>query len=427
MLISLKVNNCFVYDHEIEFSMRANMRYKRFSSNVAICGDVNALKTAIIIGPNNSGKTKFIRCIDALKDIMLNIENKLVRHMFSNETICELSIGFIENDKEYMFDIKYDTKSREYVYEKFSEISYDQYKNRKENIVIVRDSVNKYYYCEDDNLKSIMSVAAKNNILIYLLDTEKFDVLQNIKNIMVSFASKIDVVDMNDIPIEKTLRLLKENSTIQNKIVEFIRKADVSLDDYKYLNDDEIKISLGNSEEESNIPKEKALRVAGSIVEMLHLTSVYKGISVPSLLYDSTGTKKIVAIASYVIDALENGRILIVDELDNSLHFKLTRAIIALFNNELNRKAQLICSVHDVSLLDCKKLFRKEQIWFAHKDRENAYLYSLAEFTSEEYGIRDTSDLIEKYKSGVFGALPDPDLFQSLVEVHGNVENTNTN
>lgn len=135
------------------------------------------------------------------------------------------------------------------------------------------------------------------------------------------------------------------------------------------------------------------------------------------MLFDSTGTKKMAALASYGLDALENGRILVIDELDNSLHFRLTRAIIALFNNELNQNAQLIATIHDVSLLDCQTLFRKEQIWFTHKDGENAYLYSLAEFTAEKAGVRDTSDLIEKYQKGMFGALPEPELFQSLLKV----------
>ena len=48
----------------------------------------------------------------------------------------------------------------------------------------------------------------------------------------------------------------------------------------------------------------------------------------------------VVGIASYVIEALEQGRILVVDELDSSIHFKLTRAIVAMFNNELNTSAQ---------------------------------------------------------------------------------------
>ena len=233
--------------------------------------------------------------------------------------------------------------------------------------------------------------------------------------------SKLDIVDMNNIPIKKTIDMLKTPGQYKEKIVNFIRNADLSLEDYRYLTDDEIKISFRNTDDEEISPQENALKLPETLVEMLHLSSVYKGKAVPSYLFDSTGTKKIAALASYVIDALENGRILIVDELDNSLHFKLTRAIITLFNNELNKNAQLICTVHDVSLLDCQKLFRKEQIWFSHKDSEKAYLYSLSEFTSEKDKVRDTTDLIEKYRSGVFGALPEPDLFESLLEVQSNV------
>ena len=150
---------------------------------------------------------------------------------------------------------------------------------------------------------------------------------------------------------------------------------------------------------------------------MLHLVSVYNGVPVPSIIYDSTGTKKMAALASYIIGALKKSRILIVDELDNSLHFRLTRAIINLFNNELNENAQLIVTAHDVSLLDCHSLFRKEQIWFTHKDQDRAYLYSLAEFTASESKTRSTSDLVAKYRAGVFGALPEPDLFETLQEV----------
>ena len=116
------------------------------------------------------------------------------------------------------------------------------------------------------------------------------------------------------------------------------------------------------------------------------------------MVFDSTGTKKIAALASYIIEALEEGRILIVDELDSSLHFSLTRAIVALFNNELNNMAQLIFTVHDVTLLDCKRLFRKEQIWFVHKDKEQVYLYSLADFTTANTGIRDSTNLLINIK-----------------------------
>ena len=421
MLLSLKINNCLIYNSEVEFSMRANMHYKRFSNNVASIDDVHVLKTAVLIGPNNSGKTNFVHIIATLKELMLGRDTVLIGNLFSDNPVVELSVVFLENGTENLFEIRYDVSKREYVYERFAQIQRDQYKNTRITELLVRDILNKNFYSVDTGLDAAMKVAARNNILIYLVDTEGFPCLNKIKETIISFASKIDVVDMNNIPIKKTIEMLKASESDHQKIANFVLNADLYLDDYKYLTDDDINRVLRAYNITEIKPQENALRSAASLTEMLHLASVYKGVMVPSVLFDSTGTKKMAALASYVIEALENGRILVVDELDNSLHFRLTRAIIALFNNELNRDAQLIATVHDISLLDCQKLFRKEQIWFTHKDRDNAYLYSLADFTAEKSGVRDTSDLIEKYRKGVFGALPEPDLFQSLLEVkqHG--------
>lgn len=420
MLISLKLNNCFIYNNEVEFSMRANMHHKRFKSNLTSFGQINILKTAMLIGPNNAGKTNFIRCLAAVRDMMLNRSGiRMNSNLFSDNPIAEFEIVFLSGKTEYLFEVKYNAQTNEYVYERFAEVSYDVHKNRKETTWFVKDTVDQVYKCENSELVTVMKVASKNNILIHLIDVEHFEMLERAKQIIVGFAEKIDIIDMNNIPLKKTIDMLKMSDEKKTKIVNFILNADLSMDDYKYLSDDELKVRIDLPEENVK-PQENALNVAAPIMEMLHLASVYKGKIVPSIIFDSTGTKKIAAIASYVIDALENGKILVIDELDNSLHFKLTRAIVALFNNELNAEAQLICTVHDVSLLDCQNLFRKDQIWFAHKDRDNAYLYSLTEFTSEKDGVRGVSDLIDRYRMGVFGALPEPDLFKTLEEVFAN-------
>ncbi len=417
MLLTLKVNNCLIYNSEMEFSMQANMHFKRFPNNVATMNGVNALKTAILIGPNNSGKTNFVRTIATLKEIMLGRGASLNGNLFSNNPIVEISVSFLERGTENLFEIKYDTSQKEYIYERFARVERDQFKNLKSIDLLIRDSVNKQYYSEDDGLNVAMKVAAKNNIIAYLVDTVGFPCLEEIKKTIIAFATRIDIVDMNNIPIRKTIEMLKASDEDHQRIANFVLNADLYLDDFKYLSDDEIKIVLNEQNVGEAKPQENALNAMVPLTEMLHLASVYKGVTVPSMLFDSTGTKKMAALASYVIDALEKGHILVIDELDNSLHFRLTRAIIALFNNELNHSAQLIATVHDVSLLDCQTLFRKEQIWFTHKDRKGVYLYSLAEFTTEKTGVRDTSDLIEKYRKGIFGALPEPDLFQSLLEV----------
>jgi AAA15 family ATPase/GTPase len=374
----------------------------------------------MLIGPNNAGKTNFIRCLAAVRDMMLNRSGiRMNSNLFSDNPIAEFEIVFLSGKREYLFEVKYNSQTNEYIYERFAEVSYDVHKNRKETTWFVKDTVDQVYKCENSELVTVMKVASKNNILIHLIDVEHFEMLEKAKQIIVGFAEKIDIIDMNNIPLKKTIDMLKMSDEKKTKIVNFILNADLSMDDYKYLSDDELKVRIDLPEENVK-PQENALNVAAPIMEMLHLASVYKGKIVPSIIFDSTGTKKIAAIASYVIDALENGKILVIDELDNSLHFKLTRAIVALFNNELNAEAQLICTVHDVSLLDCQNLFRKDQIWFAHKDRDNAYLYSLTEFTSEKDGVRGVSDLIDRYRMGVFGALPEPDLFKTLEEVFAN-------
>ena len=95
-------------------------------------------------------------------------------------------------------------------------------------------------------------------------------------------------------------------------------------------------------------------------------------------------------------------------------------AIVALFNNELNKNAHMIFTVHDINLMDCKRMFRKEQIWFVHKDEEGVYVYSLADFTAQK-GVRDTTDIMEKYRKGALGALSDPELINALLSINGNI------
>ena len=188
------------------------------------------------------------------------------------------------------------------------------------------------------------------------------------------------------------------------------------MDNFEYVDMDQIKI---DDRTENEKPDEEVLNMGEKLMEQIRLGSTYKGVKVPSLIFDSTGTKKIAALASYIIEGLEKGRILIVDELDSSIHFKITRAIVAMFNNELNTNAQMIFTVHDINLMDCKRMFRKEQIWFVHKDQDGVYVYSLADFTAQQ-GVRDTTDIMEKYRKGALGALPDPELINSLLDIKGN-------
>lgn len=416
MLIELRAKNCFSFSDEIRFSTKADMRNKKFSSNVHTENNFNILKTVGIYGPNNAGKTCLVKCIRSAMNILLNQKPRIMPNIFQESTICQLGITFLEEGREFSYDFWYDDKKEEYPYEKFAEITKDQYGNEKETVWLLKDIINGNCQYGDEDLLKMMPLISQSNLLFYLVDSSKFQQLAEMKRIVTKFASRIDIVNMNNIPLKRTINLMKNQNDIQRKVVEFIKNSDLYMDDFEYVDMDKIRVKMDSDEEK---PEEKALDIPEQIMDQIRLVSVYRGVAVPSVLFDSTGTKKIAALASYIIEGIEQGRILVVDELDSSIHFKLTRAIVAMFNNELNTNAQMIFTVHDINLMDCKKMFRKEQIWFVHKNDTGIYVYSLAEFTAQQ-GVRDTTDIMEKYRKGVLGALPDPELIRSLLSLKGN-------
>ena len=118
---------------------------------------------------------------------------------------------------------------------------------------------------------------------------------------------------------------------------------------------------------------------------------------------ESEGTIKYFSLAYPIINALDNGKRIVIDELDSKLHPLLVKRIVALFNNaKTNPKcAQLLFTAHDTFLLSAG-LFRRDQVWFTQKDSFSATeLFSLA-----EYKVRSTSPFERDYLQGKYGATP---------------------
>jgi AAA15 family ATPase/GTPase len=117
---------------------------------------------------------------------------------------------------------------------------------------------------------------------------------------------------------------------------------------------------------------------------------------------ESDGTQKLFEFVGGWLHALDSGATLFVDELDRSLHPKLTRYLVELFNSDENRKnAQLVFTTHDTTLLD-PELLRRDQIWFVEKSKErSSHVYSLLEFSP-----RKDEALERGYLKGRYGAIP---------------------
>ena len=132
---------------------------------------------------------------------------------------------------------------------------------------------------------------------------------------------------------------------------------------------------------------------------------------------ESSGTKQLFTIGGAILDALDKGKTILIDEMDIYLHTNISKMLITLFQNKkINKKnAQLIVSTHDVNLLD-RTLFRKDQIWFTEKDKYGvSSLYTLQDFTD----VREDTPFDKWYMVGTFGAVP---VIKSLETLFDNEE-----
>ncbi len=102
-----------------------------------------------------------------------------------------------------------------------------------------------------------------------------------------------------------------------------------------------------------------------------------------------------------ILDVLENGKVLVVDEIDSRLHCGIVEYILGMFNfiDKNSKKCQLICNTHNVLLLD--EGIRRDQIWFIQKDTyRESELYSLDDFKD----VREDDPKLKKYLLGVYCA-----------------------
>lgn len=118
---------------------------------------------------------------------------------------------------------------------------------------------------------------------------------------------------------------------------------------------------------------------------------------------ESAGTRRLFGLANNILEALDRGTVLLVDELGSSLHPNITRTLVQLFQSPKTnpRRAQLIFASHD-NTLQRRHLLRRDQIWFTQKDAEGrTTLCPLS-----DYRPRNGTAIDRAYLDGRYEAIP---------------------
>jgi AAA15 family ATPase/GTPase len=191
-----------------------------------------------------------------------------------------------------------------------------------------------------------------------------------------------------------------KNETDKPQILKFLQAADLAITnvEIKMKRDQQIRVSFEQGKASLETKAETDIPAA----TLFHQGKDNNSFGL-DLNEESHGTQRLFAYAGPILDILRNGKILIVDELDASLHPKMVRFLISLIQNaDINQNnAQLIFTTHNTSLLDMD-LLRRDQIWFMEKDADQAsHLYPLTDFSPRK------GEALEKgYLMGRYGALP---------------------
>ena len=197
------------------------------------------------------------------------------------------------------------------------------------------------------------------------------------------------ITDRDDDRMWQEAAIRLDDPVIRQRIIAFSKYADLGIEDIHKINNDIVSTHVQYDNE-------------GRVVKKIDF-SFDKN--------ESDGTIKYFRLAYPIINALDNGKRLIVDELDSKLHPNLTYALVSLFNShQTNQKhAQLIFTLHDTNILN-GYLLRRDQIWFTEKNGIGASeLFSLSEFT-----VRSNAPYEKDYLAGKFGATPITGDFQRL-------------
>ena len=421
MLLQFSVNNYKSIKDTITFSMATSSKDEGNSFKI---GKYELLKSAIIYGANASGKSNFLKAMAFMGKIVLN-KNKVIQSTdtlehfpfkLNTETQNSSStfeiVCFINKDEKkikyrYGFEIDDTTIYAEWLYadEKGKE-SKLFYRDIEEDDYVNSTKFKEGYKFFDK--KELKINIPKNQLFIWKCDQNDGEVSKSI----LGWFNRFNLIDgmEHDGYIGFAMDQM-ENEDFKNEIVNLVKTADIGIEDI-ILEREKVPSDFF---EEMNIPsdlKEKILEGGG--LQRILLNTYHKQYDennneVGKIIFEldeeeSKGTRKFFKMSAPILNTLREGKVLIIDELDASLHPMLTKHLLKLFHNEkINTKnAQLIFATHDTNMLT-PNMFRRDQIWLTEKDRFGATdIYSLAQLKD----VIKNENFEKQYIQGKYGAIP---------------------
>ena len=427
MLLEFKTKNYKSFVEEMVFSMTPAPKQKGLDYSVfsvkAGSRSYKGLSTAVIYGPNASGKTNVIGAMDTFRSIVLrgSIRNadiaspnaaasslELIPNCNGSKAPTEFSVRFFDDGLVIEYSIKADLGSfmdpdypRKILEEKLT-VNENRVFMRNDGIIVdlppsIKDHVNKSIKRKTPKMLELALDSLTDTELFLCNGFKSIYAQELVKKIMTWFNNKFIVVyRSDDMRIVRKFADPKANTFyVEKTLTEAAREFGITGNALGYK-------SAGKGDAEDTI-----------------LCSIFGNKLLPAEMFESYGTIRFINEFPLVILALKNGGTLVMDEFDASIHPMALMNIINIFHNDdINKNhAQLIFNTHNPIFLD-SSLLRRDEIKFIERDDKtgNSIHYALSDFRTAD-GIRKGEDYMNNYFVSRYGAIKDVDFSPILEKV----------
>lgn len=427
MLVNFLFKNCRSFYQENIFSMQAVKDTElREINTFSVDGklmpkDENEfIKSAVIFGGNASGKSNVLKALAYMKNVLLMSASQFPI-VATNETFA-----FYENaqneESTYEVEIIQNATYYKYGFTLLKGVVKSEWlERRKERLTPV--------FKRTENELEIIGLSKQATRLINISERTLFlsvgnnfhldiapylnDVMQWFQNLLIVFENDANILDIYTM----------ENGKYKEQALKILKLADIGIQDIRVKKDKvanmanfndilnfnaQIQInpaSFGQLKQEEKNLYNIDLETFFDVYDKKGKVKGKKDI----LLYknagfNSEGTARLLCYLGWILAALDQGRVIVIDEIDAKLHFLVADYIIKLFNSiDTNPKnAQLICTAHNVMLMD--EDLRRDQIYFTSKDKYGeSSLVSLSDYKN----VRKTDLFSKRYLAGFYAKLPD--------------------
>lgn len=427
MLVNYLFKNCRSFYQENIFSMQAvkdtelrEINTFSVDSKLMPKDENEFIKSAVIFGGNASGKSNVLKALAYMKNVLLMSASQFPI-VATNETFA-----FYENaqneESTYEVEIIQNATYYKYGFTLLKGVVKSEWlERRKERLTPVFKRI--------DNELEIIGLSKQATRLINISEKTLFlsvgnnfhldiapylnDVMQWFQNLLIVFENDANILDIYTM----------ENGKYKEQALKILKLADIGIQDIRVKKD---KVAnMANFNDILNFNAQMQINPAsfGQLkqeeknlynIDLETFFDVYdkkgkvKG-KKDILLYknagfNSEGTARLLCYLGWILAALDQGRVIVIDEIDAKLHFLVADYIIKLFNSiDTNPKnAQLICTAHNVMLMD--EDLRRDQIYFTSKDKYGeSSLVSLSDYKN----VRKTDLFSKRYLAGFYAKLPD--------------------